>query len=551
MSIRTRLLIVLLGALALGFLSTAGLAWRVQAEQARVSAAVADALAAQSHAEIAGEAFDTAAALVAQVAAMTDFVAPARIAEDYRAAATPLRSALADLTARASGDALSAQAQAAQATALAWLEDAEQFLGLQPTASVPIPAILSDDADQVRDLLAESLVLAGEDAQARIAQGGAAVQAAAGWALFAAAVILAAAGVGAAFLAQSISRPLRRLVAVAERLAQGDTDVTIPETARADEVGAVSRAVAGFRDGVQARLRLEAESRADLDRREARQQRVETLIADFKARVAPTFEGLSQQMRTLNATADDLQAGAQSCAEEVARAQSASEAVEAQARDAAGASEGVAKAAADIAEAVAQTGARVETAGERTALADARITALAGAAETIGAVLVMINDVAEQTNLLALNATIEAARAGEAGKGFAVVAQEVKALAGQTGKATEEIREQIQAIQRETSQSVGAIKDITQAVTALETSAKVIDAALARQRSETGVIAERVGSAATRSAEAQANIAKVDGAMGATQSAADAVRAAAGTAVSVSDELKTSVEAFLDAVAAA
>ena len=89
-----------------------------------------------------------------------------------------------------------------------------------------------------------------------------------------------------------------------------------------------------------------------------------------------------------------------------------------------------------------------------------QIGSLAQAAQKIGDVVKLIQDVAGQTNLLALNATIEAARAGEAGRGFAVVASEVKSLAVQTAKATEDIAAQIAAVQVSTGAAVEAIARI-------------------------------------------------------------------------------------------
>src|SRR6202043_2925595 len=92
----------------------------------------------------------------------------------------------------------------------------------------------------------------------------------------------------------------------------------------------------------------------------------------------------------------------------------------------------------------AQSSANVaRRAAEQASRTTATMEGLSQAADRIGEVVNLINNITSQTNLLALNATIEAARAGEAGRGFAVVASEVKNLAAQTAKATDEIRQQI------------------------------------------------------------------------------------------------------------
>src|SRR5207237_5066654 len=136
--------------------------------------------------------------------------------------------------------------------------------------------------------------------------------------------------------------------------------------------------------------------------------------------------------------------------------------------------------------------------GQRTNQA---VQGLAAAADKIGEVINLINNIASQTNLLALNATIEAARAGEAGRGFAVVASEVKTLASQTAKATEEIAAQIGAIQGSTADAVDAIRSIGEVMGDITRFTTTIAAAVEQQSASTQTIAKSVHEAANGAKE--------------------------------------------------
>jgi hypothetical protein len=135
-----------------------------------------------------------------------------------------------------------------------------------------------------------------------------------------------------------------------------------------------------------------------------------------------------------------------------------------------------------------------------------RIQGLSGAADDIGEVVSIINNIASQTNLLALNATIEAARAGEHGRGFAVVATEVKSLASETARATQTIGSKIVDIQKATAESVTAIAEISQTIESLNRVATSIASAVDQQRAATQEISLNIQHVATGTAEVSRNL---------------------------------------------
>jgi methyl-accepting chemotaxis protein len=233
-----------------------------------------------------------------------------------------------------------------------------------------------------------------------------------------------------------------------------------------------------------------------------RKQENAAMADDFEQNVKALVQQVASSANDMQGTAQSLSAAAEQTNQQSSTVSAATEELSAS----------VSEIARQITESNNVIGAAV--AGARKS--EQMVAELVGAADKIGAVTQMINDIASQTNLLALNATIEAARAGEAGKGFAVVASEVKSLATQTSRATEEIEQQIKGIQESSQTTAEAIREIANII------AKVSEIST----SISGAVEEQ--SAATREVSANIN--------GVTQAAEDTGRSST-TVLNVSQEL--------------
>jgi methyl-accepting chemotaxis protein len=246
--------------------------------------------------------------------------------------------------------------------------------------------------------------------------------------------------------------------------------------------------------------------------------------------LAEAFEnGVKALVQEVAASARDMQGTAQSLSTSVEHTNHQSTAVSS-------ATEQLAASVNEISRQITESSRVVGVAVTEAKKSEDMVTQLLTAAQKIGEVTQIINEIASQTNLLALNATIEAARAGEAGKGFAVVASEVKSLASQTARATDEIAQQIKGIQDSSQTTAATIREIGQIISQVSQISTSISGAVEQQ------------SAATR--EVSSNI---NGVSAAAQETGQSSATVLGTAKSLSQkavQLESRVDEFLKNVRA-
>lgn len=383
----------------------------------------------------------------------------------------------------------------------------------------------------------------------------------------------------AVFLNRSF-KPLNRVTAAIESLADGNRDIEVEESRTRDEIGAIWRAVGIFRDKMveaeklqQEQQEAEAREREKEARREqgklaaekkaaeekkkadeqAAQERREAMLAfadKFESRIKKVVDnvkheaegtryasrGMTQIMYATGAKTEDVSEASIQASGNVQGIASASEELTASIGE--------------ISRQAEESKTIAEEAARRAHSINERVGSLATAAEKIGEVVTLINDIASQTNLLALNATIEAARAGEAGKGFAVFATEVKTLADQTAKATDEISSQITAIQASTGDAVSGIEEIRTTIDQVESIAASISGGIEQQLQATQEISENVTMAATGTADVSKKLKEVRETVGMSEETTAEFLTSAERLTQSGENLSQEVENFLAEVRA-
>ncbi len=362
---------------------------------------------------------------------------------------------------------------------------------------------------------------------------------------------LAVIGTAAVLIIFGVSKPMLNIVSAMGEIAAGKLETTIPSLGQKDEVGQIATALDVFKKGMIDNRKLVAAQEAERAIKETRARALEELVRGFEDRIGKVVGSVASSASQLEQTARTMTATSEETSQQASTVAAASEEATQNVHTVAAATEQLTSSIAEIGQRVNESNTMIQRAVDQAKATDGQVQFLSQAAQSIGNVVNLINDIAGQTNLLALNATIEAARAGEAGKGFAVVASEVKQLATQTSKATEEISGQIAAIQSATQSAIGAIKDITSTIDQVSGIATAIAAAINQQAAATQEIARNVSHAAQGTVEVSENIGSVSISAQQTGAGASQVLSAAGSLNTNGHALKREVDSFVTAVRAA
>jgi methyl-accepting chemotaxis protein len=349
-----------------------------------------------------------------------------------------------------------------------------------------------------------------------------------------------------------ITLPLQRMARTMTRMAAGDLTVAVKGARRRDEIGAMARAVAVFRNNAIALRETERARAAERTRAEAEKSAALETVADaFEREIMAIAASIGHAATELESFARGMTTVIDESHRHARAAATAAEGSSESATHVASAIDELSASIADIGAQVANAANIVEEATRCTDSAIANTAALVTTVKDIDKVATLITAVARQTNLLALNAAIEANRAGEAGRGFAVVAQEVKALAAQTTDALAEIKDKTLSVGQVIELVQSANTAMAESMLQVSDMSNAISDAVHQQNFVARQIAETIESAATRTGEVSDSIAGVSDLVHRSGRGADQVLAAAADLSRQAAALSNGAGAFVARVRAA
>jgi len=283
MSIKARILIPFAIVLTIGVCGAAGIGAAALFSADGSARVVSTSLNMIDSASQVQDAFAKAEVLVTRVTAMTSIITADEIAASF----TPEEKAIDDGVATLKSGALTPEMQAGVVTltdaSSAWRDTARALLGLDHVAELPTTELLTRRSAALSAAAAAIKARARSDAVDLTARADAAFRTNL---MIIGGLIALVLGVLAIFGYRIVGRvgsDLKQMSMVMQDLSEGQLEIDIPGTGRADELGAMAGAIAIFREALAERRRLEGEQTVESGVRAKRAKGLEafqTQLAD-------------------------------------------------------------------------------------------------------------------------------------------------------------------------------------------------------------------------------------------------------------------------------
>src|SRR5215203_45633 len=314
---------------------------------------------------------------------------------------------------------------------------------------------------------------------------------------------------GVLIISRSIARPLSVITATIKQVAEGAEGVEVPHTGRADEIGALARAIKIFQEAMQRNRDLNFQVLEDSEAREDRTRHIEASVDAFREAIGGVLRAVTDNATSMRGTAETIASVASDASGRAVAASGATEQASSNVSAVAGAAEELSASVEEIGRQVRQSASAVEQAGLRTEKSVAEIEGLAAATQRIDGVLSLIQAIAEQT-----------------------------------AKATTEIGQNVGLIQTSTKTSVEAVREIGNAVREINEVTSIIASAIQQQDSATREISSNAQLAAQGNGPLLVNIGSLSDAIGTTNTAAASVLTASSELTATAETLSREVETF-------